>query len=323
MEDKHNIQSKALIFEVNEEDAEKVGHLCETFSISGLRTRDHNSLEFLNQNTDLGAIFISEKCRIDDKTGEELVLFIHALRAELPIFMRLDEDSSQELSSELKAAIACAYKFSDLKVVEDSIKRHIFTTFYPVPLVRGMQEISLEAIEANMNNCIISVDPPYLVKDQIIYGELMSLIPIQSNWYRGSMMLQTTEAEIIQLIENCMTPLNPKDTGFRYVNSLLNEITNLIWGGIKRRFGRSDDSVNESLKTQVPISVNHARKYISFGTEEPQLCFHYQIRNKFQEDQVFDIYQRFIFNLDWYPDNFEESDDETNKLIESGELEFF
>lgn len=324
MTDENKIRSKALIYEQEELSEQRLKKVCEEHAIIGLKASHTASIELLNTNTDLGAVFISSSYAIEEISGEQLVQKIHQLRPELPIFLRLDDDAPVVPDS-LKGVVACTYTLDDLSALEQSIHKHIFSTLYPMPLVRGIQEISLEAIKSNIRNCNIKVESPYLVKDQIIYGELMSLIPIESNWYRGYMMLQTTEKEVIDMIRNGMTPLNPNDTNYRYVNSLLNEVANMIWGGIKNRFAESvvKQDVDGNTRTQVPISVNHFHKYISFGTTDPQLCFYYQIENEFDKKQVVDLYQKFVFNLSWYPENFQDSNREVDKLVESGELEFF
>jgi len=333
LDNSESLVTKALVYEHDPDAYQQLRNFCQENQIVGLKSTHCDSLKLLQNNTDLGAIFVSDQFLIAGVSGIELVRQIHTLRPELPIFYRVEQlpsDNKSETAIELaaepdNAMVACCYRLSSLEPLRDSIQSHLFCTHYPVALIRAMQEISLESIQANLRNCRITVDTPYLVKDKVIYGELMSMIPIESDWYRGYMMLQSTESEVVELIQNGMTPLNPKDTSFRFVNSLLNEITNLIWGGIKSRFSNSSGDASEPAnnRTQVPIAVNHLHKYISFGTDEPQLCFHYRIENEFEPTQVVDLYQKFVFNLSWYPENFEDSDQTVNNLVDAGELEFF
>jgi hypothetical protein len=56
---------------------------------------------------------------------------------------------------------------------------------------------------------------------------VFSLIPLESSWCRGYMMLQTEEEPILGMLNS--DPLFP-ESNFRDVNALLGEITNLIWG---------------------------------------------------------------------------------------------
>ncbi|WP_196139308.1 chemotaxis protein CheX [Aliikangiella sp. G2MR2-5] len=322
-----DIKSKVIILDDNTLAEEAISNFCEVNSVIGLKAKTASLFDILDGNTDLGGIIMSSTVASNEMQGEELVKAIHYKRPELPIFYRCEKSSLEEspLSETFKRLIAGEFCMENLDKLKADIDSHLFTTYYPMALIRGMQEVSLEAIRSNIRDCEIEVDSPYLVKDRLIFGELMSLIPMESTWYRGYMMIQTTESEIIQAIENGLTPLDINDTDFRFVNSVLNEITNLIWGGIKNRFANyDDDSTDEQApKTQVPISVNHHHKYISFGTEEPQLCFHYKVKPKKEGLPSIELYQKFIFNLSWYPDNFLNCDSVTEELVESGELEFF
>ena len=319
MTEVNHVKSKLLILDHDQAAATEVAKFCEANNIIALKPSAQTSLDIINNNTDLGGIIVSDAFSIDDYSGDSLIQELHYKRPELPLFIR-----GQSPSDKSTTYLSGSFTLNNMDELKQSIDKHLFTTYYPIPLIRGMQEISLEAINANIKQSVIEVDPPYLVKDQIIYGELLSLIPLESNWYRGYMMLQTTEQEVVDVIQKGLTPINKQDTDFRFVNAILNEITNLIWGGIKNKFssvGNDDNTIN--TRTQVPISINHHHRYISFGTTDPQLCFHYRIRGVNDSVPYIDIYQKFIFNLSWYPDDFENCDSVTDKLVESGELEFF
>ena len=73
---------------------------------------------------------------------------------------------------------------------------------------------------------------------------------------------------------------------------------------------------------QVPLVINHKHKYISFGTENPQLCFFYTLTDGVSGDSI-RLYQRFIFNLNWSPEDFKVIVHDSAGLVEAGELELF
>ena len=73
---------------------------------------------------------------------------------------------------------------------------------------------------------------------------------------------------------------------------------------------------------QVPLVVNHKHKYISFGTENPQLCFLYTLTDE-TNGRAVKVYQRFIFNLSWSPEDFKEVTHDVDEFVDSGELELF
>jgi hypothetical protein len=109
---------------------------------------------------------------------------------------------------------------------------------------------------------------------------------------------------------------------FRSVNDLLSEITNLIWGSFKNRY-IGDDKTAANGRVQIPLIVNHKHKYISFGTENPQLCFRFTLTDEQGNGRAATLYERFIFNLNWSPDDFKEIAPDTADLVDSGELELF
>ena len=76
---------------------------------------------------------------------------------------------------------------------------------------------------------------------------------------------------------------------------------------------------------RVPLVVNHLHRYISFGSENPQLSFKYRLPDgdhKDEKSMVID--QRFVFNLSRSPEDFKEDQFSTvDELFDSGELELF
>jgi hypothetical protein len=80
--------------------------------------------------------------------------------------------------------------------------------------------------------------------------------------------------------------------------------------------------VSNGHQVQVPLLVNHKHKYISFGSENPQLCFRYTLTDE-STTRSLTLYQRFAFNLEWSPDDFAEISQDVAGLVESGEMELF
>lgn len=289
----------------------------------GLKASESNLMEMLATNTDLGAIFISDHSVANGKQGLELGLEIHNSRPELPIFYR-SEEQDVSLEHPYINAFAGVYSFANMDNLTKLVNSHLFINHYPMPLIRGIQQISEAAFGNVIQGVRVQTDAPYLVKDQIIFGELLSLIPLESSWCRGTMMLQTTQQEVMDMIAAGKTHLKTDTTDFRQVNEVLNEVTNLIWGRIKAEFfANADHNENVTTRIQVPTLVNHQEKYISFGSHDPQLCFKYNIIDDSAGLPSIVVYQKMVFNLSWSPEEFKESDKATDELVESGELEFF
>ena len=69
-----------------------------------------------------------------------------------------------------------------------------------------------------------------------------------------------------------------KPHGVRRLNNLLGEATNMIWGSFRTATSVRPTGMPGLMRTQVPIIINHRRNTISFGSEDPQLCLKYTLR---------------------------------------------
>jgi hypothetical protein len=321
----NNIVSKVLVHEVCNDAQGYLKSFCQQQNLVGLKDTTKSIMDIFHLHTDLGAAFLCEGIDADGNSGLEIGTEIRKMRPELPLFLRR-ESLEEPLPEQYNSVFAGCYTTDDMQHLKKLVESHLFSTYYPMALIRGIQELSNEAFHTTIRNVRVECDAPYMVKDQVIYGELFSLIPLESHWCRGFMMLQTTETEMISMIANGNTSLCNEAPSFRDVNHILNEITNMVWGGIKSRFFVNDGTVADDAignKIHVPILVNHGRKFISFGTTEPHLCFRYTIQSETNNSPPIEIYQKLIFNLNWQPELFKESEQATDDMVDSGELEFF
>jgi Chemotaxis phosphatase CheX len=317
-----NLVSKVLILDNAVEHFDKIKQFCDDNGLIGLRIHSNNVLRTLNSYVDLGGIFIAEDYAGTLEKTIELAKSIRATRPELPIILRRKADSSAEaLPDNTSRYFVATYTIDDLSPLHRFIEDYIFSVVYPNALIRGITEISVQSLQSQFKAQIVTANAPYIVRDRIIFGEVFSLIPLESNWCRGYMMLQTEESILDSLVVSDVG-IQYSQTPFRELNNLLGEVTNLIWGAFKNRFINEDiDRANRSV-TQVPLVVNHQNKYISFGSENPQLCFKYTLLDE-ATGLFCSIYQWFIFNLDFTPELFEEIQTTVDDLIDSGELELF
>lgn len=312
--------SKVLVLDDSQEHSQAIKAFCEANDLVALKVHKNRLMSVLQSNIDLGAILYSENYGDTPQENIEIALNIHAIRPELPIILRLEKTATlDDVSEKMRLAICAVYVTSDMPRLRKVIDEYIFSLEYPNALVRGISEITETVLASQFKELAISLDTPYIVRDRVIFGEVFSLIPLESSWCRGYMMLQAEEEPILELLDR----YSPSDPGanFRTVNSLLGEITNLIWGSFKDRYV-GDASVSLGSHIQVPLVVNHMHKYISFGTENPQLCFLYTLTDE-NSGQKVKLYQHFIFNLSWSPEDFKEITPEVEALVNSGELELF
>ncbi len=303
---------------------EPLRSFCEEVGLVGIKpqfSEAFNVMLILNANVDLGGILLYERFNGE---GLDLAREIRAARPELPIFLRRDHHASYEGIDRADASLfRCAFTLSDLDPLRLMLDEAIFSRVYPNQLVRGITEMSTSALQTLFKSCDVIVDAPRLVKDRIIYGEVFSLIAIETQWCRGYMMLQAPSKPLLEVLRRNATT-DPELITFRELNNVLGEATNLVWGAFKNRYVKHDQAGRTDVaQTQVPIIVNHEERYISFGSEDPQLCMKYRLCDRSQVDSVpVTILQRFIFNLSWTPEEFAENE-AIDTLLESGALEMF
>ncbi|MFI3221500.1 MAG: chemotaxis protein CheX [Methylococcaceae bacterium] len=317
-----NLVSKVLILDNAVEHFDQIKQFCDDNGLIGLRIHSNNVLRTLNSYVDLGGILMAEDYAGTLEKTIELASSIRATRPELPIIMRRNVASCAEaLPEKSSKCFVATYTIDDLSPLHKFIEDYIFSVVYPNALIRGITEISVQSLQSQFKSQIVTANAPYIVRDRIIFGEVFSLIPLESNWCRGYMMLQTEESILDSLVVSDVG-IQYSQTPFRELNNLLGEVTNLIWGAFKNRFINEEiDRANRSV-TQVPLVINHQNKYISFGSENPQLCFKYTLLDE-ATGLFCSIYQWFIFNLDFTPELFEEIQTTVDDLIDSGELELF
>lgn len=324
MSDNAQLVSKVLVLESNREYYDRIKSFCDNNNLVGLKAQEDNVMVILKSNVDLGAILLSENYRGDARGGIALAREIREIRPELPIFLRREKNESMKDLSEKEQKMFCAaYTIDNISSLRAVFDKSIFSLVYPNVLVRGITEITISALKSQFKDVDVGTETPYIVRDRIIYGEIFSLIPLESSWCRGYMMLQSEEENMLHLVKMEKTHIKADSANFRHLDNILGEVTNLIWGSFKNRFISDVDKYGH-FHTQVPILVNHQHKYISFGSEDPQLCFRYTLTFKNDPSKIpLVIYQRFVFNLNWSPGDFKEIQASVEELVESGELELF
>jgi len=312
--------SKLLVLDDSASHARRIKQFCDENHLIPLKVRKGSVMSVLRTNIDLGGILYSESYGHSPEETARIALEIHAARPELPIIIRREQKATLAgLPDDSQHIYCAAYVASDMSALRQVINEYIFCLMYPNALLRGIAEITHEVLASQFKGLKVTLDTPYIVHDRVIFGELFSLIQLESSWCRGYMMLQSEEDPLLDLIGR-EAPKNGGAT-FRNVNDLLSEITNLVWGSFKNRY-IGDEKAAAPGRVQIPLIVNHKHKYISFGTENPQLCFRFTLTNE-ATGQSSILYERFIFNLNWSPEDFKEIVPDTTDLVDSGELELF
>lgn len=312
--------SKVLVLEDCPAHVEVIRNFCDENNLIGVKVARSRVASALRLNFDLGAIFLAESYGGSSEESAAIARKIHVARPELPIIMRRQtHDAPSDLPADLDAMICGTYVASDMASLRKVIDEYIFNREYPNALVRGISELTRSVLGSLFSDMGVEVDAPCIVRDRIIFGEVFSLIPLESTWCRGYMMIQAEEEPILDLLNRRETSEGTAD--FRDLNSLLGELTNMIWGAFKNRYVGDADALSKN-QVQVPLLINHKQKYISFGSESPHLCFTYRLKDE-QSGRIVKLHQRFAFSLSWSPEDFQEFEQAAGETIGAGELDLF
>ncbi|MFC0576528.1 chemotaxis protein CheX [Paraburkholderia solisilvae] len=312
--------SKLLVLDESPLHMDTIKRFCDEHNLVGVKVRKSRLLSVLRANIDLGAILLDENYGGSLDESAAIANRVYAVRPELPIIMRRESRATlDDLPDSLRQILCAAFVASDMAPLREVIDRYIFSLDYPNALVRGISEISETMLATLFKEFTIDCETPSIVRDRIIFGEVFSLIALESAWCRGYMMIQAEEEPLLALLDQRGTGGGAAD--FRDLNDLLGELTNMIWGAFKNRYLGDADTLARA-QVQVPLLVNHRQKYISFGSENPQLCFVYRITDEASGRSV-DLHQRFVFSLSWSPEDFREIAEQPGTTVEAGELDLF
>lgn len=315
--------SKLLIVDDDPQAVERLRAFCASHRLRPLRASAGDLLGVLGSMVDLGALVIAERQGADASTGLRLARTVHALRPELPVFLRRPSLAAEPLPAQMHRHVAACFDLDSLDQLAEQLDTWLFAMVYPNSLVRSIRQMTLAALQSQFRGLQVDIDTPHVVRDRLIHGELFTLMPVESDWCRGYVMLQAQETPLQTLIRAGRTYLEPQEAlDFRSVNVVLGEVTNLVWGAFKARYGSRKAA--GGVASQVPIIVNHLHRYISFGSSDPQLCLRCTLVDPAQPDRIaLEIHQRFVFSLSWSPEEFREGDASVEQLAEAGELELF
>ena len=320
------IKSKVLVFEPDLGQQRFLRVFCEKNHLMGLRVDNLDRfIRTLNSELDLGALFLCEQEGEENRTKlRRVVRALSSMRPELPIFLRriVREDGVEE---DWSKRVAGSYLAEDEDTIRALIDTYIFNRYYPTEVIRQIQNDTQKSLENLFLGFTVGVDFPHLTRDRILYGEVLTLMRLESAWCRGYMMIEVCEAPIHELLVHSSIPGMAKvEEGaddFRSVNSVLSELTNSVWGRIKAAMLDAQGETVSGYQAEIPSIINNNHNFITFGTDDPNLCFRYVMLDPEEKVEPFMIQQRFVFHLKWKPEDREEGQI-VDRLVESGEIAF-
>ncbi|CBL46390.1 Hypothetical protein HDN1F_28070 [gamma proteobacterium HdN1] len=323
MSDPNRLASKILALENDEEQRATLREFCKEFNLKGVfAANQFRLLDTLHQRINVGAVILAE----DGRNTIDLLEQINTRHPEIPVFISCYQpDVFKNFRPFNESSVVRFFPRGDMKSLQKLLSDTLFYRVYPEGLVEKMQEIVSTGIMAQFRGVKVIKERSFLASDKRIYGERFELISVRSNWCEGMMMIQSHASDVDDMIRVGRTAFNPEDGDIKhYSEDLLRELLNFTWGGFKSKFV-PPEFTGRPINIEVPMSINHQEKYISFGVTDPLLCFKFRVEDddsSLPPFRPFQLYLKFSFHLFWDPDHFHENP-ETEELTASGELEFF
>lgn len=323
MRNQMTLASKIVALENDEVQRSLLRDFCKDLNLKGVFVSNQfRLLDTLHQRINIGAVIVAD----EGNSIIELLEQINTKHPEIPVFVSCKTPSNYESFRPVNEnSVVRFYPKHDLKALETLISQDLFNRVYPEGLVEKMQEIASTGIMSRFLGVKVNKDNSFLASDKRIFGERFELISVRSSWCEGVMMIQSQAADVEEMIRLGRTtfPATEGDVT-HFSEDLLRELLNFIWGGFKAKFVPSEFT-GRPTNIEVPMSINHHEKYISFGVTDPLLCFQFTIEDddpSMASFRPFELFLKFSFHLFWDPDHFHENP-ETDELAAAGELEFF
>ncbi|MEX3949943.1 chemotaxis protein CheX [Paraburkholderia sp. EG287B] len=321
--------SKLLLLESDTARAEAIARIAAAYDCVCVPVRRDALSAALKTHYDLGGVLLGEDFGGSLEAAAAVAVALEAERPELPVVLRRAASEQDDALPEPLRRLPCAsWHDSDPATLIAALEAHVFSHDYPDPLVDGITDMTLGRLRGLFAGLEVNWDTPSIVRDRIIFGEVLTLIPIETAWCRGWLLMQTEETPLIELLP----PRAGRDeaSDFRDVNGVLAELTNLVWGAFRNRYLGNAHAAGEAgwgrAQVQVPLLINHRRRYLSFGSDNPQLCIKYRLTCPDTGREVV-IDQRFVFSLGWSREGFDETAAQAAAAAveeqASGELELF
>jgi hypothetical protein len=318
------LKANALVLDADPKAEKLIDDFCEENYLQALRVTEKKILSVLSSKIDLGAIFISERQDSGKQSGMTLGRNIRKIRPELPLYLRRESSSGLvDLKASDQLVFRQAYLINDVEALTQDLEKSIHSHVYPNAFVRGICEITRDTLQSQFKDLKLEVECPVIVTDHLIYGDIFSLIPVETSWCRGYMSLQAHEDELIDFVMADKTRFeSPKNKQAFDQFAFVGEVTNMVWGAFKNRF--NDFQAVAGSLPQVPIVVKHLDRYISFGSTNPQLSLRCTLTDPgIASARPVEIFLRFVFNLGWASENYKDNQAQMDQLVDAGELELF
>lgn len=322
------VETKVLIHDSSLEAITAIRSLCDTPKIVRIKSVDVDVLEFFANpsivHSDISAIFLTELPDQQGLTGIHIAEKINQIRGALPIFIRRSTGEPATFTEENLRLFAGSYTLEEPDQLKHLVDKYLFATHYPLILVNLIRKTGEMTIRALLKNVEVTATTPVLIRDYITSNSIVGKIPINLACGKGYLSFKAREDDLAMLVCGGNTALNPSSTEPREYQQLVSELTNLMWGGLRKELPAASPTKDEQapLSAEIPIVSDFIRKSINFGGCMPQLSFRYLIYRQQNPSipLIFDF--TILFNIRWAPEHLQDLESlSVDQAIESGELE--
>ena len=153
--------SKVLVLDDNKAHAGALKRFCDANNLVALKVRKDSVMAVLRTNVDLGGIFYSESYGASPEETADIARQIHALRPELPIFIRREVNATlTDLPEAFQKSLCAAYVAADMDGLRRLVDQYIFCLLYPNALLRGISEITESVLKSRGKGVEVSLATP-------------------------------------------------------------------------------------------------------------------------------------------------------------------
>ena len=323
MDQRVKLTSQVLVLEHDTQCLAAIREFCAANDLQPLRVATEHALEVLQSGLDLGGVLLSEHFGQRPRAGLELAQRIHALRCELPIFLRRDNGCElQDIALPARRCVSAVYTLATLDLLRPAIQSHIFSLAYPNSVVRGVMEQSHKVLEHQFQPCQIELAAPVMAHERRMQGEVFTLIPIDNHWCNGYMLLQAPEHALHAWVKRAAGEQSPSAApahGCQHLNQVLGETAHRLVSAFKNSF--LHQGLARSRNSSMPVVIHQNQRYISIGSDNPQLCFKYTLSDPHSSICPLPLQQKLVFDLNWSPEVFAQDHSSADMWMRNGVLQ--
>lgn len=316
------ITGKVIAFEPDQARGASIQALSEEMGMKGVVLSEEEPFILeISSRLNIGAIVLNA----ESDGFQSLVVNINAMLPEIPLLIQTPSEDSPDTIVNLSNPLAKIHYFrtGDLEALRALLNLLLYCRQYPPEFINLVIENTQNALMNNLHGVQVVPSRVFVASDKRIFGGRLEMMPFCTPWCEGMMMIQSNGEDIDRLVRAGCTPF-PATQGSvsRYTEDVLREIMNQVWGGFKSSF--VPPAFVRSTEIEVPMTINHDEKYVSFGATDPLLCFRFSLEDAQTEKPRFPpliIYLKFSFHLRWNALDFHVNERPDNDS--SSEIELF